>query len=118
MSSFGRWPSLVGRFRQNSESFISRSTKIPPPAGKLRRILVTPPTNVINLMDALIDAEQPARTEAADRQKPAKQPERRSGRGVGKTGQDRLPPTRNRADLSEASATRNQPESPDPWRAS
>ncbi len=108
MSSFGRWPSLVGRFRQNSESFISRSTKIPPPAGKLRRILVTPPTNVINLMDALIDAEQPARTEAADRQKPAKQPERRSGRGVGKAGQDRLPLSRSRRDLSEAMATRKQ----------
>ena len=96
MSSFGRWLSLVGRFRQNSESFISRSTKIPPPAGKLRRILVTPPTNVINPMDALIDAEKPARTEAADRRKPAKQPEPCSGKGVGKAGRDRLSLTRSR----------------------
>src|SRR5260370_36785598 len=105
MSSFGRWPSLVGRFRQNSESFISRSTKIPPPAGKLRRILVTPPTNVINLLDALIDAEQPARTEEADRQMQSKQPERRSGWGVGMAGHDRLPLTRCRSDLCTAEET-------------
>src|SRR5260370_37945231 len=96
MSSFGRWPSLVGRFRQNSESFISRPTKIPPPAGKLRRILVTPPTNVINLMHALIDAEQPARTEGADRRKPAQQAERRSGRGAAETCLARPPLTGHR----------------------
>ena len=44
------------------------------------------PTNVVNLMDALrrsIDAEKPARAapgKAADRKKPAKEPERRPGK--------------------------------------
>jgi hypothetical protein len=48
--------------------------------------LVTPSKNVINLMDALIDAEKPARTKRLIREQPAKQPERRSGKGVRKAG--------------------------------
>jgi len=50
-----------------------------------------PPTNVVNLMDALrrsIDAEKPAatRVKGAERKKPAKEPERRPAKGARKAG--------------------------------
>jgi DNA end-binding protein Ku len=49
------------------------------------------PANVVNLMDALrrsIDVERPAasRSKAADRKKPAKEPQRRSAKGARKAG--------------------------------
>jgi DNA end-binding protein Ku len=47
------------------------------------------PTNVVNLMDALrrsVEAEKPARGKAADRKKPAKEPERRPAKGARKAG--------------------------------
>jgi DNA end-binding protein Ku len=50
-----------------------------------------PPSNVLNLMDALrrsVEAEKPtaARGKAADRKKPAKEPERRPAKGARKAG--------------------------------
>ena len=52
----------------------------------------TAPTNVVNLMDALrrsVDAEKPGRaapSKAAERKKPAKEPERRPAKGARKAG--------------------------------
>ncbi len=59
-----------------------------PPAEQAE---AAPPTNVVNLMDALrrsVKAEKPtaARGKAADRKKPAKEPERRAGKGARKAG--------------------------------
>jgi DNA end-binding protein Ku len=50
-----------------------------------------PPTNVVNLMDALrrsIEGEKPVagRGKAAERKKPAKEAERRTGKGARKAG--------------------------------
>ncbi len=76
-----------------SISRTSPSIKLPGEMVELAEHILetTAPTKVVNLMDALhrsVEAERPtaAQAKAADRKKPAKEPERRSVKGARKAG--------------------------------